>query len=231
MWNVTTTVDWGRRTDGQSVAQRHATAEIATVRDALPHVPPGTWHIDPQRSEIAFRVRHLGLHMVGGVFRSFSGTIVTRDEPTRGSATASVDLSSLDSGSALRDKHLRSAELLDVENHGAASYESLAVSLENDVLVAEGLLHLFSRSRPLKFAVDIASVSAESLVFTAQTEFSRRDIGLKLRVKPGVLDRAVSDKVALRMRIVAHPHSPDGARSSDSAHPDDLEQSSGWRTR
>jgi polyisoprenoid-binding protein YceI len=197
----------------------HLTAEIVPVRDTLPHVPPGTWHIDPQRSEIAFRVRHLGLHMVGGVFRSFDGTVVTRDEPTRGFVTASVDLSSLDSGSGLRDKHLRSAELLDVETHRAASYESRAVSLENDVLVVEGLLRLFSRSRPLKFAVRIVSVSAESLVLAAQTEFSRRDIGLKLRVRPDVLDRAVSDKVALRMRIVAHPHSPDAARSSDFAHP------------
>jgi polyisoprenoid-binding protein YceI len=174
------------------------------VHEDISHVPPGTWSIDPADSQISFGVRHLGIHEVKGNLRSFSGTIITEEDVGRSSATASVDLSSLDTGSSFRDKHLKSNGLLYNESQRDASYESLAVHSTHDAhVVVEGSLSLFSRSRPLTFAVHVDVVSADSLVLTARTEFSRRELGLALHVKPSFFDRAVSDEVAVFMRIVA----------------------------
>ena len=58
---------------------------------------------DPGRAG-AFTIRHLLIHKVRGTFGAFTGQIVTGDEVTRSSVSAQIDLDSLDTGDAGRDK-------------------------------------------------------------------------------------------------------------------------------
>jgi polyisoprenoid-binding protein YceI len=88
--------------------ESHINPRRADAHEGVSHLPPGTWNIDPAGSQITFRARHLGIHDVKGNLRSFGGTIVTHEDASRSSATASVDLSSLDTGSSFRDRHLKS---------------------------------------------------------------------------------------------------------------------------
>ena len=70
---------------------------------------PGTWDIDVIHSEVGFSVRHLMVTKVKGRFNEFSGTLVTAEDPLDSTVEATVVLSSIDTGNADRDAHLRSS--------------------------------------------------------------------------------------------------------------------------
>jgi polyisoprenoid-binding protein YceI len=81
------------------------------------------WGIDPAHSEIAFKVKHLMITNVKGIFTSYDASIVTTGEDFM---TAEIDFwmdpASVDTGSPDRDKHMRSTDFFDVENHKQISF-------------------------------------------------------------------------------------------------------------
>src|SRR4051794_1378557 len=87
------------------------------------NVPAGTWSIDASHSEVGFTARHL-MSKVRGLFEKFEGQIVTGENP---SATATVDLNSIDTRDANRDAHLRSGDFFDVEASGPMTFSSTKV--------------------------------------------------------------------------------------------------------
>jgi polyisoprenoid-binding protein YceI len=75
------------------------------------------WTIDAAHSEIAFKVKHLMISNVKGVFKEFDASIYTTGEDFM---TSEIDFwmnpASVDTGVADRDAHLKSADFFDVEN-------------------------------------------------------------------------------------------------------------------
>ena len=76
------------------------------------------WSIDTIHSEVAFKVKHLMITNVKGVFKEFDASIYTTGEDFM---TSEIDFwmnpASIDTGAADRDAHLRSADFFDVEKH------------------------------------------------------------------------------------------------------------------
>ena len=82
-----------------------------------------TFRIDPARSTIAFKVRHM-LGSAKGSFSKFAGTIeVERDHPEQSSVTVTIDAASIDTAIAKRDAHLR-AELFNVSKYPEITFKS-----------------------------------------------------------------------------------------------------------
>lgn len=82
-----------------------------------------TFKIDPARSAIAFKVRHM-LGSAKGSFSKFAGTIeIDRDHPERSSVTVTIDAASVDTAIAKRDVHLR-AELFNVAKYPEITFKS-----------------------------------------------------------------------------------------------------------
>jgi polyisoprenoid-binding protein YceI len=81
------------------------------------------WVIDPIHSEIGFKVKHLMITNVRGTFKEFDASVYTTGDDF---TTAEVDFwlnpASIDTGSADRDTHLKSADFFDVENHKEISF-------------------------------------------------------------------------------------------------------------
>lgn len=75
------------------------------------------WSIDPSHSEIAFKVKHLMITNVKGVFKEFDASIYTTGEDFM---TSEIDFfmnpASVDTRDEKRDEHLRSADFFDVEH-------------------------------------------------------------------------------------------------------------------
>ena len=75
------------------------------------------WSIDPAHSEIAFKVKHLMITNVKGVFTEFDASIYTTGEDFM---TAEIDCwinaASVDTRDEKRNAHLKSADFFDVEN-------------------------------------------------------------------------------------------------------------------
>ena len=68
----------------------------------------GTWTIDPAHSDVGFVIRHLMISNIKGHFTKFEGQIVMPEDPLKSEVTATIDMTSIDTANATRDKHLRS---------------------------------------------------------------------------------------------------------------------------
>jgi len=75
----------------------------------------GVWRLDPTRSNVEFRVGHFwGLVKVSGRFDGYHGTLDLSADPA---VELTIDASSVQTGNDKRDRHLRSADFFDVEEH------------------------------------------------------------------------------------------------------------------
>jgi len=90
------------------------------------------WSIDPAHSEITFKVKHLMIAYVKGSFKKFDANIYTSGNDF---STAEIDLwidaSSLDTGDAKRDEHLKSADFFDVQNNKQITYTSSTIGKQD----------------------------------------------------------------------------------------------------
>ena len=88
-----------------------------------------TWNIDPEHSSIQFKVSHLGLVDVKGIFRKYQGT-VTLDEKeiAKSSVNVTIEAASIDTGVEKRDEHLRTADFFEVAKHPTITFISKKVS-------------------------------------------------------------------------------------------------------
>ena len=85
-----------------------------------------SFKIDPARSTIAFKVRHM-LGTAKGKFAKFNGTIVVdREHPEQSSVSVTINAASIDTGMAKRDEHLR-GELFDVAKYPEITFKSRRV--------------------------------------------------------------------------------------------------------
>ncbi|MEP6647832.1 MAG: YceI family protein [Saprospiraceae bacterium] len=76
------------------------------------------WNIDPVHSEIGFKVRHLMITNVKGYFKEYEASIYTTGDDFMSSEIDFwMSSASVDTGSPDRDKHIKSADFLDVENY------------------------------------------------------------------------------------------------------------------
>ena len=87
-----------------------------------------TWQIDAAHTGVELAVKHMMFTTVRGRFKDVKGPIdVDEQNPANTTVNVEIAASSLDTGVADRDGHLRSADFLDVENHPALSFRSKRV--------------------------------------------------------------------------------------------------------
>ncbi len=83
------------------------------------------WSIDQAHSEIAFKVKHLMIAHVKGTFKTFDASIYTNSNDfTTADVDLWIDASSIITGDAKRDEHLKSAEFFDVTKHKQITFIS-----------------------------------------------------------------------------------------------------------
>src|SRR6188472_2685238 len=116
-WRNSQTLNYA--TDEQNV-KSSTTSEVLHMTSStavqIPGYVVGTWDIDAAHSTVGFSVRHMMVSKVRGYFRTFSGELVTAENPADSTVTATVDLGSIDTRQEQRDAHIRSADFFDVDN-------------------------------------------------------------------------------------------------------------------
>jgi len=85
----------------------------------------GTYNVDKDHSDVAFKVKHMMVSNVKGQFDKFSGSFVY-DEKTKTlqALTGVVDVNSINTDNAKRDAHLKSADFFD-----AVKYPEMKLTL------------------------------------------------------------------------------------------------------
>ncbi len=81
--------------------------------------------IKGQHAFIQFKIKHLGYSWLLGSFRTFDGHFAYDErKPEKNSVVINIDMASIDTNHAERDKHLRSDDFFDVANYPQASFTS-----------------------------------------------------------------------------------------------------------
>jgi polyisoprenoid-binding protein YceI len=174
----------------------------------IPGYVTGTWAIDPVHSEVSFTVRHMMVSKVRGRFDTFEGTIVTAENPLDSVVTASIDLSSINTGQEQRDAHIRSADFFEVEKHTHMTFVSTGIRPDGGDFLLDGDLTLKGVTKPVTFKLEIGGIGPDAYGatragFSASTEINRSDYGVTFNGPiPGVPGGvAVSEKVAINLEI------------------------------
>ena len=78
-----------------------------------------TWNLDPHHTSVAFSAKHMGVATVRGRFDQVAAALELDDpnDPTTGRGTVTIQAASVNTGSEMRDGHLKNADFLDVEKY------------------------------------------------------------------------------------------------------------------
>ena len=101
------------------------TAGVRVV-NGRPVPEPGTWEIDPSHQSFEFVARHL-MAKVRGKFSGVSGAATVADALEASTLEIEIDTTTVDTGDATRDGHLRSNDFFGAEDHPTISFRSTAI--------------------------------------------------------------------------------------------------------
>jgi polyisoprenoid-binding protein YceI len=145
---------------------------------------------------------------VRGRFDKFEGTIVTGEDPLSSTVTASVDLTSINTGQEQRDAHIRSADFFEVEKYPAMTFASTAIKAGEEGFILEGDLTLKGVTKSVAFNLEVNGFGPDAYGgtrggFSAETRINRHDFGVDFNGPiPGVPGGvAVSENVTINLEI------------------------------
>lgn len=167
-------------------------------------VTTGTWNLDPTHTEIGFTVRHL-MSKVRGKFETFEGSIVTAENLADSSVKASIDLSSINTGTADRDAHLRSSDFFGVDTYPTMTFTSTGVVAKGDnELVVTGDLSIKDVTKPVELAVEFLGEGGDPWGGTrvgveATTTISRKEFGIDFNIPVGGDTVMIGDKITINI--------------------------------
>ena len=168
-----------------------------------------TWTIDPDHSNIGFKVKHLMVSNVKGSFDKHTGTVeINEKDITKSKVEVSIDTYSINTNVQKRDEHLRSADFFDVAKYPTMTFVSKKVAKAgNDRLKVTGDLTLHGVTRQVVLDVDPLSKESKDpwgnirRGTTATTKIDRKDFGLtwnKALETGGVL---VGEEITINLEI------------------------------
>lgn len=163
----------------------------------VPGFVAGSWTIDPVHSDVSFTVKHMMVSKVRGHFRTFSGTLATREDITQSAVTAEIDLASFDTNNEQRDNHIRSKDFFDVETYPTMTFRSTGITTDGDKHVIDGELNLHGVTKSVPLTVEIIGFGPDAYGgyragFTATAEMPMDGGGV-----------VVGDKVNITLEIEA----------------------------
>jgi polyisoprenoid-binding protein YceI len=169
-----------------------------------------TWKIDPMHSESDFAIKHMAINTVHGSFRGVSG-VITLDEKnlSKSGVEATIDVTTVDTGVAQRDGHLKSPDFFDVAKFPTMTFKSTGVTKAGDHFDVAGLLTIHGVTKPVVLSLEALAkpqtMDGKSLHrgFTATTVINRQDFGLIWNGPLQSGDKVLGDQVKIELDIEA----------------------------
>lgn len=161
---------------------RHALLAAAVL--LAPAVQAAMYEIDPDHSQVGFKIRHL-VSKVPGHFKKFSGVISYEPgKPESWKVEAKIDPASIDTANERRDNHLRAPDFFDVAKCPDMSFKSTKVTdaAANSAKV-HGDLTMHCVTKPVVLDLEIGGTGKdpwgnERAGFTARGKVMRKDFNI-----------------------------------------------------
>jgi len=177
---------------------------ILAVTTPLSIAQNTSWVSDPAHSEVDFTVTHLSISKVHGKFAKVNARLeMDSADVTKSTVTATIDVSTVDTGEATRDNDLRSANFFDVAKFPTATFASTAVSKSGNGLSVAGNLTLHGVTQPVTLTVEGPNGPVPGMGgkqhsgFAATTTLSRSAFGIGAKMPPAM----VGDEIKLSIDL------------------------------
>jgi polyisoprenoid-binding protein YceI len=167
------------------------------------------WSVNPAHSEISFKVAHLMMSNVKGVFRKFDASIeIKENDFTSAQIVLWINLSSLETGDKNRDEHLKSAEFFDVKKYKKMTFvsDSFEKSGKDDCYNLWGYLTMKGITNRVN--LDVKSLVTmktlyenEKASFTINGKVSRKNWGMNWQKAHDAFSAMGSDEVQISCKI------------------------------
>ena len=181
-----------------------------------PEIPAGTWDIDPAHTTVGFTVRHMMVSKVRGRFGSVSGVVTTTPELSGSHVEASVDMTSVDTGDANRDQHLRTSDFFDIEQFPSMDFTSSALKVlsgSGSDYELTGDLTIRGVTKPVTLNLDFGGVGQDPwggtrIGLEAKGTINRKDFGLEYNSALEAGGVLIGDKVSIELDVEAVLQAP-----------------------
>ena len=168
------------------------------------------WEIDSSHSSLHFSVRHLVIAKVRGTFARWSGTVQVPDgDFSKATVAVTIDASSIETGVADRDGHLKSPDFFDVGQHPELRFAGKRVQARSgDEIDVIGDLTIRGLTREVVLRIEQHGQAKDPwgnvrAAFTAKTTIDRKDFGLTWNQALETGGVLVGDKVEIEAEIQA----------------------------
>ncbi|MFE2579014.1 YceI family protein [Streptomyces sp. NPDC059378] len=196
--------------------RKNSAVQTSTVSQATaaanPHLAAvtGEYTIDPAHSTLGFVARHAMVTNVKGKFNDFTGSLhLDGRDPAASTASIDVKMDSIDTGSADRDGHLKSADFFKADEFPVMTFRSTrAQALGGDGFRITGDLTILGVTKPLAIDLEFSGAAKdpfgnERVGFEGKAEILRSEWGLTWNAALETGGVLVSDKIKLHFDISA----------------------------
>ena len=187
---------------------------------------PVTLQADPAHSSASFSVKHMMVSTVRGEFSKISSTLVwDKEDPTKSTVDAKIDVASVDTHNEKRDGHLKSPDFFDAAKCPEITFKSNKIEKAGDKYKVTGDLTLHCVTKPVTLEAEASGPvkspwGTSSYGVSATGTVNRKDFGLvwnKALEGGGVV---VSDEVKLNLDL-EYAEAPAAAKAETKAEAKD----------
>lgn len=167
------------------------------------------WVLDPNHSEVSFKVKHLMVTNVSGSFNTFSVTAeTTGDDFSNATVDFSADATSISTNSEQRDEHLKSADFFDAINFPQITFKATGFEKKgsNEEFELTGDLTIKGIIKSVKLNVEYGGVVKDpwgntKAGFNVTGKINRKDFGLNWNTMLETGGVMVSEDVRINSEI------------------------------
>jgi len=164
-----------------------------------------SWQIDTHHSEIAFKVRHLMISNVSGIFTDYKGTVdFNETDPAKSAVAVEINPASINTRDPGRDGHLTSPDFFDVAQYPTITFKSTniaVIDVKNGNVTGDLTMHGVTKPVTLKVEymgkVKNPASGLITAAFNATTKINRKDWDLSWNMVLEAGGMAVGDEISI----------------------------------
>ncbi|MEV1247532.1 YceI family protein [Nonomuraea sp. NPDC050022] len=170
----------------------------------------GEYVIDPAHTRIGFVARHAMVTKVRGAFNEFEGRFTADGaNPSRSSASVTIQAASIDTRNEQRDAHLRSNDFLAMDEHPRITFVTSGVRQADETsLELTGDLTIKGVTNSITIPFEYQGASTDPfgnfrVGFEGSVPISRKDYGITWNAALETGGVLVGDKIVLEFEVSA----------------------------
>jgi len=167
-----------------------------------------TYKLDPTHSEVTFKVKHMMITNVTGIFENFDVAMQSSTQDfTDATISFEASVDSINTKNEQRDSHLKSDDFFSAATFPKISFTSTEMKkLSEDTYQLTGTISIKDVTRPITFAVEYGGTMTDPYGniksgFTLNGKLSRKEFGLNWNAITEAGGVVVGDEIKLMADI------------------------------